>query len=163
MEEVWVEVRGYPNYVISNYGDVVSVVNDRRLRYRPNDRGYLRVALSKDGVSRDYYVHQLVAMHFIRDFLPGTKIRHYDGDKSNNAVDNLRVFRGERIEHIQRRRNEREPWGQGIRIRETGEEFRTARECARYIGGDYSSIYAVLRGDRNHHLGYTFEYVEQEW
>ena len=165
MEERWVEVEGYPNYEISNYGVVLSRVNDRPLRARPNDRGYLRVALSRDGVIKDFYIHQLVAQHFVRNFVPGTKIRHYDDDKTNNALYNLRLFRGERVESVHRRRNERLPWGQRVRIAETGEIFRSARDCARHIGGDYSSIYAVLRGERRSHLSYSFEWVhpEEEW
>lgn len=161
MEELWVEVDGYPNYIVSNYGEVISLNTDRRLSYRPNDKGYLRVALSHEGVIRDFYVHQLVAKTFFRDFNPGTKVKHRNGDITNNRVDNLMLNRGNRVEELEVRRGERDPWGKKIRIVETGEIFRTARECARYLKGDYSSIYACLRGERRKHLGHTFEYVEE--
>jgi hypothetical protein len=49
-------------------------------------------------------------------------------------------------------------WGKKVRIVETGEVFRTVRDCASYINGDYSSIYAVLRGHRDSHRGFTYEY-----
>jgi hypothetical protein len=51
--------------------------------------------------------------------------------------------------------------GSAVRIIETDEVFRTARDCANYIGGDYGSIYACLRGDRRSHMGFTFEYHER--
>jgi len=52
------------------------------------------------------------------------------------------------------------PVGKKIRIKETGQVFMSARICARYIGGDFSKIYACLRGVRGKHKGFTFEYYE---
>ena len=51
---------------------------------------------------------------------------------------------------------------QAVKIKETGVVFVNARECAAAIGGDYSSVYACLRGVRSTHKGYSFEYVEVE-
>lgn len=50
-----------------------------------------------------------------------------------------------------------------VRIVETNEVFLTVENCARYIGGDASSIYRVLRGERISHKGYTFEYYYEEY
>jgi hypothetical protein len=156
LEELWAEIDGYPNYIVSNYGEVVSLRTDQRLRARPNADGYLRVALSREGVSKDHYVHQLVAKAFFGSFRNGMHVSHVNGDKENNSTHNLRLRSG-KVGTAQRD-NEQEPWGQRVRIIETGQVFRTARECARHIGGDYGSVYACLRGRRNRHLGYTFEY-----
>ena len=50
-----------------------------------------------------------------------------------------------------------------VRIVETGDIFLTVENCAKYIGGDPSSIYRVLRGERISHKGLTFEYYYEEY
>lgn len=58
--------------------------------------------------------------------------------------------------------------GKKIRVIETGDIFESAHELANqsliFYGEkfDYSLISKVCRGERNHHKGYTFEYVEKE-
>jgi len=49
-----------------------------------------------------------------------------------------------------------------VKIIETGQVFLTVESCARYIGGDVSSIYRVLRGERISHKGLTFQYMYEE-
>jgi hypothetical protein len=164
VQETWIEIAGYPNYAVSNYGQVINVVTDTILKPRPNDRGYLRVRLSNDeDHGREFYIHKLVGQAFFNFPLEEHTI-HYDDDKNNNSVSNLRLrkrvrtdistrpLRGQEKVEYQRQ------WGKRIRIIETAEVFRTVRDCARYINGDYSSIYACLRGDRSSHRGFTFEY-----
>lgn len=46
-----------------------------------------------------------------------------------------------------------------VRIIETGEVFDNYREAAKAINGNRSCVYLCLEGYRAHHLGYTFEYV----
>ena len=158
MKEEWVEIEGYPNYAVSNYGRVANLQRDTLLRLRPNDEGYLRVSLSFEGRVRDFYVHRLVAAAFFTGYDPREQVIHWDGDRENNSVDNIRLRKRERYipnRPIQPR------LGQAVRIVETDEVFRTARDCANYIGGDYGSVYACLRGDRRSHMGFTFEYHER--
>lgn len=157
----WVDIEGYPNYIVSNHGQVLSLVYDEELVQRSNGRGYMRVALSEKGVVRDFYVHQLVAAAFMADFRDGMHIAHRDNDQSNNAIWNLIVRRKRTRLHRTYIPRERGSSTQ-VRIRETGEIFRTIRDCAAHIGGDYSTIYRCLRGLRGTHYGYTFEYYEGE-
>lgn len=160
MKEVWAEIEGFPNYAVSNYGYVLSLHTNRLLKTRSNGRGYLRVMLSHEGVTRDFYVHQLVAMAFFGNFTPGTHVQHVNGNKEDNATWNLRLKRG-RDAHLVVREIRKRQVGKKVRIIETGDVYRTVRDCADYIGGDYASIYACLRGERSTHLGYTFEYAEE--
>jgi hypothetical protein len=87
------------------------------------------------------------------------QIRHVE-DNSNNHVLNLRFRRGVRMgtlaKHPKKARTRR------VRIVETNMVFLTVESCARYIGGDISSIYRVLRGERISHKGYSFEYHYEE-
>lgn len=158
----WVEVEDFPSYMVSDLGEVVNIKYGRPLKPRPNAHGYMRVALSEGGVAKQFYVHRLVADAFIEGYLDGMHVKHKDGDRSNNALENLGLRNG-RItrEQIPQRRG-RPPRGRRVRIRETDEVFMSARECARYIGGDYSSIYRCIREPGRTHKGYTFEYYEEK-
>ena len=159
MEEAWVAICGYPNYVVNNYGDVINVITDKKLRPTPTPDGYLKVALSNEDGVRFYYIHQLVAKAFFDSFREGVQVRHVNGDNNDNRTVNL-VLRGGVKTTTDRELGE--GWGKRVQIVETGEVFRTVRDCARYIGGDYSGIYACLRGERKQHLGYSFEYFEED-
>jgi hypothetical protein len=103
--EIWKDIKGYEElYVISNLGRVASLnrvsvdKNGRNVAYRgkmltpcPNSRGYLRVQLKRDGICRSYFIHRLVALHFVENPLPAeyTIVNHIDSDHLNNKAENL--------------------------------------------------------------------------
>lgn len=102
MNEKWVQVKGFPNYAISNYGDIKSVARVVKSRngYRNKKEkilnpdtvkgGYLRVVLYDDNLSKKkYMVHRLVAEHFIPNPKNKPQVNHLDGDKTNNRLNNL--------------------------------------------------------------------------
>jgi hypothetical protein len=81
-------------YQVSNEGNVKSLNynhtgNERILRPADNGHGYLNVFLCKDGKTKTYYLHRLVASAFIEnpDNLP--QVNHKDENPSNNNVENL--------------------------------------------------------------------------
>lgn len=156
--QVWAPVEGYPNYEVSTWGVVRSLRTGLKLKARPTVKGYLRVTLSREGVLKEVYIHQLVAQTFYNDWTPGTRIRFVNGDKTDNSIWNLYLTKNDPVVD---RPSAREGWGKRVRIIETGQVFRTVRDCARFIGGDYSSVYRVLEGKRRTHLGFTFEYLEE--
>lgn len=158
MEVRWAVVDGFPNYEVSTLGEVYNTKFKRYVHPRKNPEGYLRVTLFHNGVGREKYIHVLVARAFFSDFRDNAQVTQVNGDKEDNRLENLRL-RGNTRPYLERER--RRPWGRRVKIVETGEVFRTVGDLARYIGGDYSKVYACLRGERNHHLGYTFEYYEE--
>jgi hypothetical protein len=157
--EVWVEVEGFPGYAVSNRGRVMNRETNYILRPRDNSYGYSRVALRKDGKTHDVYVHRLVAKAFITGYHDGVQIRHKQ-DNSDNSVNNLRFRRGERMGTLVKRPKKAQ--ARRIRIVETNQVFLSVDSCAKYIDGDASSIYRVLRGERETHKGFTFEYHYEE-
>ena len=54
-----------------------------------NGNGYKVVSLLKDGKRKNFYVHRLVAEHFIPNPNGFKEVNHIDYDKSNNNVMNL--------------------------------------------------------------------------
>lgn len=162
-EEVWAEVEGFPDYAVSTHGNVMNVRTNVVLKPRLNSYGYSRVVLRRDGQSHDFFVHTLVARAFITGYRWGVKITHV-GDNSDNHVTNLRFLRrfGKEVrlgvidKHAKRARARR------VKIVETGMVFTSVESCARYINGDTSTIYRVLKGLRDSHKGFTFEYQYEE-
>ena len=89
MEE-WKEIVDYPNYMVSNFGNVKNIKTDKILKAGINSSGYYVINLCKNGKVKLFQIHRLVANAYIEN--PETKqnVDHSDGDKFNNKVNNLR-------------------------------------------------------------------------
>ena len=94
--EVWKPIDGYEKYYVSSLGRIKSLKHKKEkiLAAFPNNKGYYRVCLSNDGVSRHFLVSRLVAQAFCENDDPQRKntVDHIDGDKANNRADNLRFM-----------------------------------------------------------------------
>lgn len=91
MEEIWREIKGYPNYMVSNLGRVKSLNYNRTgreeiLKPSKTRNGYLKVELCKNGKHKNCDIHRLVAEAFLTnpDNLP--QVNHKDENKENNFV-----------------------------------------------------------------------------
>ena len=89
--EVFVPIRGFENYLISNHG---RVWNSKKKRFVGNvnrRKGYRQVSFKREGKQHTFQIHRLVMFHFGE---PQTEdkpeIDHIDRDKQNNRIDNLR-------------------------------------------------------------------------
>ena len=97
MKEEWISVKGYENlYEISNFGRVKSLGNKSNHKSEKilkqclsRKNGYLSVSLSKNGKTKSYRVHRLVAEHFIPNSNKLFQVNHIDGNKQNNHINNL--------------------------------------------------------------------------
>ncbi len=70
------------------------------MKLRENEKGYLKVTLSKDGKPRQFRVHVLVAMTFIPNPNGYREVNHIDENKKNNVASNLEwCSRSFNIEH----------------------------------------------------------------
>ena len=107
MKEAWMPIKGYEGlYEISNFGNVKrcsrkiyhdKLLGDKEFYILPEIllrhnilKGYHYAHLKKDGTSKGFRIHRLVALHFIGE-PPGPEyqINHIDGNKANNRADNL--------------------------------------------------------------------------
>lgn len=91
MEE-WKYIKDYPNYMISNQGNVKSLKYGKEKKLNPtkDKYGYLRINLCKDGKYKMYSVHRLVANAFISNTDNKPCIDHINTDKTDNRIENLR-------------------------------------------------------------------------
>jgi hypothetical protein len=101
-DERWLPVNGYEGlYEVSDRGRIRRVVWP--LNPYCDTKGYEIVALYRDGNPRTLKVHRIVARAF-HGFPPdGTQVNHIDGNKRNNAAENLEWVTGhENILHAHR-------------------------------------------------------------
>ena len=96
MIEQWQKIQGYENdYLISSFGEVKSIKNgkDKILKKSKNINGYFIVSLCKNGKTKSFQIHQLVAIHFLNHIPNGliSVINHIDFNKNNNNVSNLEI------------------------------------------------------------------------
>lgn len=97
--EVWKDVIGYDyQYQISNLGRFKRVtsffkkyINQITLGSK-DSRGYFRVQVSENGVSKSVKVHRLVAKYFLDNYSEDLTINHKNFIKSDNRVSNLEVL-----------------------------------------------------------------------
>ena len=165
MTEVWKNINDFPNYEVSNLGRVRNEASKRILKDAiDSSTGYFKVSLQKNGKGHTKSVHRLVAETFLG--LPSNsdmQVNHIDGNKSNNAVDNL--------EWVTKSENEKHAYENGlkipkkdglsVRIVETGEEFSSMSECARKLGTREHSISECVNGIRKSHRGLHFEKIDR--
>ena len=83
------EINGYPNYEILPDGRIWSKNRRKVITSHLNSSGYYRVSLSKNGKSRSFFIHRLVAEHYIPN--PDNKpiVDHISGSRTRNHFSNL--------------------------------------------------------------------------
>ena len=89
--EEWRPAAGFPSYLVSNWGRVASIVNTPIIMKPGRDgRGYATVVLSGRPKARTVRVHRLVLSAFVGPCPEGMEACHWDGNRMNNHIDNLR-------------------------------------------------------------------------
>ena len=189
MEEVWriVTIDDYGDkYVVSSLGRIRNNDTGQIVKAHEVKGGYLRVNLyprgdAKHGGKR-HLVHRIVAFAFLYDdYIEGvtTDVNHIDGNKHNNAVENLEwCTREHNIQHAnkmglydecrqktsERFKGEGNPmYGKGDRQRggnnpvakaiiclNTGEVFGASTEASEWCHGSSSGIRKVCNGKQEY-------------
>ena len=191
--EKWKDINGYEKYYqISNLGRVRSkdrltnshsgkrLIRGRILSAAPNGSGYMRVLLYKDNMRKLYFVHRLVALHFVDNPNPEvlTIVNHLDSDYLNNSADNLEwtTMKGNTLHALKSGRMKRTPdWLRHLRETnekngkhvlgtnlETGETvyFVCLNDC-KANGFEPSCVCDCCKGKRKQHAGYTWRYINE--
>ena len=79
----------FGNYLVYQDGRVYSLNRNIFLKPAYDERGYLRIGLSNNGVSKTYKLHRLIAEMFIPKVEGKTQVNHINGIKNDNRVENL--------------------------------------------------------------------------
>ena len=156
MNEEWIQIIYAPNYEISNLGNIKNIqtnkcitVNYDRLK-KTNSRA--RPGLSVNGKTKGYYLHRIVAEHFIENSNKLPEVNHKDGDCYNNKVSNLEwISKEDNMKHASENnlmnRYKREII---IKNKMTGEvnKFSKIINAAKFLNCSNSLISQTCRGKR---------------
>lgn len=152
-------------YGITSCGKVWSYRSNKFLKpyMAGSDLSYQYVHLIKDGVSKNFRVHRLVAEAYIPNPNNLPEVNHKDEIKTNNYVSNLEWCDRDYNHHygtqIERARKTR---GKPIYCQETDKVYGSQKEAAAELGLDQGNISKVCCGILSHTGGYHFEFANQE-
>ena len=147
MRELWRSIDEFPAYLVSNFGRVKNGYTGQILK--PGGRtqgGYIQYHLyDKNGKRYARYISRLVAAAFIGN-VDGFEVDHIDDNNTNNYFYNLEIVTPKVNSQRAYDRGRRVPPSMiPVRIVETGEEFRSISDCARYLNRSLSSVWKALR------------------
>ena len=158
-------VKGYEElYEVSDTGRIFSYYNmgnhkpdktRRELNPSFDARGYLTINLTKNGKTKQYKVHRLVAEAFIPNPKNKPEVNHLDGDHQNNDQGNLEwATRVEQEEHALRmalKDTRGEKNGMAKLTNEQIVEIRTSKLGLPYLSGKYSvskSLISMIKNNK---------------
>jgi hypothetical protein len=159
--EVWKPICGYENhYEISESGIVRSIerkvswfkgsrtIKSRIIQSRINNRGYMELRLSKNGIAKSKFSHILTAIAFVPNPDNKPEVNHLDGDKLNNHYTNFSwVTHSENIQHAYDTGLIKKKTTPVIDIC-TGMEFSSIKKAAEFNNFKYSTCKNQLSGKR---------------
>lgn len=158
--ELWRSVPGYPHYKASSSGRVCSLHGAGRIMRQPtSNNGYLIVGLCEDGKRTSMLVHKAVLLAFAGPAPAGTECRHRDGNKLNNAIDNLEwathaVNMRDKAAHGTELYGSDRPWLTGLSSNDVADirgrykpRVVTQRMLAREYGTTQQTISRIIRGE----------------
>lgn len=167
--EIWKDIVGYEdNYQISNYGNVKNKITGKILIGDKNSIGYRRVILYQPKKKR-FFVHRLVALHFVDGYKENLVINHIDGNKENNHYKNLEwVTRSENDLHAFRLglRHPNPPTYRhrieqfDLKTNQTIKIFENIDECIEEFHIARTNIYNCCNGKQKSCRGFGFRYYE---
>tara|TARA_R110000744_G_scaffold155552_1_gene270894 strand:- start:33 stop:524 length:492 start_codon:yes stop_codon:yes gene_type:complete len=89
----FVRIEGYSKYVIHPCGTILRIFKNhtRELKHLKDRDGYMKLCLSENNKQKDFRVHRLLGLHFIKNDDPENKIEidHNDDIRDNNKIENL--------------------------------------------------------------------------
>lgn len=173
MKEEYKVIDGYEDYLISNYGKVFNVKRGKFLKLSKGRNEYLRVDLSKNGKSKQFLVHRLVAQAFIPNPLGLDTVDHI-GSKTDNRVCNLRwLTRSENASRFfkeQMTQEQREHYKENYKkvceankkpiiCLETNKIYESITQAEKELNIDHRNICRVLKGKIRQTHGLHFKYL----
>ena len=173
--ERWRDIEGYEGlYQVSSCGRVKSLgrykiskggsnvyIKERIFKPKTLATGYLLIALCKEGDTKQFSIHRLVAEAFIPNPENLPQVNHKDEVKVNNYVSNLEwctskynINYGTRNERASKKHSKK------VLCVETNVIYESITEAQKQTGINHSNIVYCCKGKRKIAGGYRWRYVE---
>lgn len=91
LKEEWKSFPSDPRYEVSSQGKIRSRETGFIRKPVTLKNGYSTFMVVLDGKHRLFYVHRAVVQAFLGDIPEDMQVCHYDGNKENNSIKNLRI------------------------------------------------------------------------
>ena len=171
--EIWKDIPGYEGiYQVSNEGRIKSIPHCIKANKHGGKRiaeeriknitigwhGYLWVSLCKNGKSKTYSVHRLVAITFIKNPNEFPAVNHIDGNKENNHVSNLEWCTNHENQ-MHASRNGLLPRSKTVICIETGKLYQSSGEAERETGICGRNIRSACAGKYKTAGGHRWKWV----
>jgi hypothetical protein len=161
------DILGYEGlYAVDRNGTVYSTQQTRSRRLGPlkpeaNTAGYYRVALTKNGKQKKFFVHRLVAQAFVPNSRSLPNVNHINADQHDNRADNLEwSSQKDNIAWSRRLGNQSKDIPTRATSLSTGEQkhYVCIKDAQRDLCGDYTCLSWHLRKEGHYdYAGYRFE------
>lgn len=155
MKEVFCIIKDYPDYSVSNLGNVRNDKTGRILKPGNSGDGYLLVVLYKNGEHKTCKIHRLVAQAFIPNPLGLPQVNHINEIKSDNRAENLEwCTKQYNIEYSQSKQVEQYDLNGNLIA-----TWKSLAEAERQLGFDKRHISDCCLGRHKTAYGYIWKYV----
>ena len=189
-KEIWKDIKDYEGiYQISNIGRIKSLdryCNNRLIKGKilsPHlAKGYLKINLYKNGKSKHFAIHSLVAEAFIPNPNNYPEVNHKDENKENNNVDNLewcdskyncnygtrteRIISSNKKEGYKKMLKTREEKNIGrkqVRCKTTGKIFNSLKEAGEYYNCNLRKNMSLIKAGKRKTCGKLPDGTKLEW
>lgn len=151
------DIKGYEGlYAVTSCGKVWSYRSQKFLAPAKHKHGYLQVILYKNGTTKNFLVHRLVAETYLPNPTGLPQVNHKDECKEHNYLNNLE-WCDAKYNHDYGTRTKRTC--KPVFCIELDKTYDSAAAAARELGLDQSVITKVCKGNRKTHGGYHWQYI----
>ena len=176
--EIWKTITNFPNYEISNLGNIRNSNNKYIMKPFTNEAGYLRISLYNDTVKRKkFYIQRLVAQEFIENFENKPTVNHINNNPLDNRVCNLEwstmkeqnAHKYKTNNNFEKRSNIKSIWRLNCVTSEKIEKYESTTQAVKWIKENNltktdnvltlgQSLINVSNGKNNTAYGFKWEY-----
>ena len=147
-------------YFVSNLGRFKNSLGTIMDNYKVNENGYIRVNIYK----KSYGLHRLIAITFLENPNNKEQVNHIDGNKLNNAVENLEFCTNKENQihkfKIGLGNNFTRKIGQYDLSGNLIKEFKSIVSSSKELNIGKSNIMGVLKKSRKTSGGFIFKYLD---
>jgi hypothetical protein len=126
--ETWVNINGYNNYQVSQFGRVRNSETGKILKPVLRNK-YNIVVLCENNNPKQYVIHRLVADAFLHNHQNKKFVDHIDNNRLNNHIDNLRWCSSkENNRNASKRKNQTSIY-KGVCFHKKSKKWRSSIKC----------------------------------